>query len=151
MKDDNKGIKKRRRRIPFDSGVKQLQQYYERYGHSNVPVSLPLGKWCSNLRHERLTDEQRQTLKSLKFTWRAHEMILGIGGGTSTSVSNIWSTRQSRLLINGLTISGNKKPGGYFQKRNWTSLTKGDSDGKEGQLISYVLECHMPSVAGGSR
>jgi hypothetical protein len=81
----------------------------------------------------------------------AHEMILGIGGGTSTSVSNIWSTRQSRLLINGLTISGNKKPGGYFQKRNWTSLTKGDSDGKEGQLISYVLECHMPSVAGGSR
>lgn len=73
MKDDNKGIKKRRRRIPFDSGVKQLQQYYERYGHSNVPVSLPLGKWCSNLRRERLTDEQRQTLKSLKFTWSSRD------------------------------------------------------------------------------
>jgi hypothetical protein len=43
MKDDNKGIKKRRRRIPFDSGVKQLQQYYERYGHTAMCLYL----YCS--------------------------------------------------------------------------------------------------------
>lgn len=66
---------KRHRRPPitFDTGIQQLRQYYDLHGHSKVPVSQPLGKWCSNLRRSRLRNEQIQTLDSLKFMWSSRD------------------------------------------------------------------------------
>lgn len=65
-------MKEKKKRYSRDERIQQLREYFEEYGHSNVPTHgthMSLGKWCANLRQHQLTDEQVDTLKSLNFVW----------------------------------------------------------------------------------
>lgn len=68
--------RKKRYKPTWEHSLRELREFYNKHGHSNVPAKVPhLGMWCVNQRKKRneLSQPQKEQLDDFNFNWETQD------------------------------------------------------------------------------